>query len=271
MPERKDKQTLYILPDVSFEAYHSKMGPPVERGSKTESIIELYCKKLKSGKVFLLEFLKRELRKRGVVKKSRLLQAANFDAVKIFKNYYFDNIQIPPSITLKDITSARFLGRKENLILYGAMGTGKSHLATTIGMEACNQGKKVSFFKTAVLANKLMEAEAQGELRQFLKMLENTDLLICDEWGYIPFEKKGAQLLFQVISDCYEKRSVIIITNLEFSRWNDIFYDEKMTAIIIDQLIQHSHLVVFTGSGYRQKSFKAGKMHGIFRRDFNFL
>ena len=271
MPDRKDKQALYMLPDVSFGLYHSKVRSPVERGSKTESIIELYCKKLKSNKVFLLELLKRKLKKHGVVRKSRLLRAINFNVAKTFKSYYFDNIQIPPSITVKDITTARFLGRKENLILYGAIGTGKSHLATAIGVEACNQGKKVSFFKTADLINKLINAKAQGELRQLLKLLEKTDLLICDDWGYAPLQKEGAQLLFQVISDCYEKRSVIIITNLEFSRWNDIFYDEKMTAIIIDQLIQHSHLVVFTGSGYRQKSFKAGKMHGIFRRDFNFL
>ncbi len=215
-----------------------------------ESIIELYCNKLKIGKVFLLELLKKELENR-VVRKRRLLRAANFDVVKTFESYNFDNIQAPPSITVKDITTAGFLCRKENLILYGAEGTGKSHLATAIGVEACNQGKKVSFFKTAALVNQLINAKAQGKLQEFLKQLEKADLLICDEWGYTPLEKEGAQLLFQVISDCYEKCSVIIITNLEFSRWNSIFYDEKMTTITTDRLIHHSHLLVFTGSGYR--------------------
>ena len=234
-----------------------------------ESMIELYCKKLKIGKVFyqdykevkadsheafLLELLKRELENREVVRKNRLLRAANFDVIKTFENYTFDNIQIPQAITLEDITAAGFLGRKENLILYGPVGTGKSHLATAIGVEACNQGKKVRFFRTSALVNQLTDAKAQGELRRLLKQIEKTDLLICDEWGYIPFEKEGAQLLFQVMSECYEKRSVIITTNLEFSRWNGIFYDEKMTTAIIDRLIHHSHLLVFTGPSYRLKN-----------------
>jgi len=114
-------------------------------------------------------------------------------------------------------------------------------------VEACNQGKKVRFFRTTALVNQLTDAKVQGELRRFMKQIEKADLLICDEWGYIPFEKEGAQLLFQVISECYEKRSVIITTNLEFSRWNGIFYDEKLTTAIIDRLIHHSHLLVFIG------------------------
>lgn len=231
-----------------------------------EAMIELCCKKLKIGKVFyqeykqiraesheefLLELLKRELENRETVRKNRLLRAANFDLIKTFENYVFDDIQIPPTITVEDITSAAFLGKKENLILYGPVGTGKSHLATAIGVEACNQGKKVRFFRTAALVNQLTDAKVQGELRRFMKQIEKADLLICDEWGYIPFEKEGAQLLFQVISECYEKRSIIITTNLEFSRWNGIFYDEKLTTAIIDRLIHHSHLLVFTGPSYR--------------------
>lgn len=231
-----------------------------------EAMIELFCKKLKIGKVFyqeykqiraesheefLLELLKRELANRETVRKNRLLRAAGFDVIKTFENYVFDDIQIPPTITLENITAAAFLGKKENLILYGPVGTGKSHLATAIGVEACNQGKKVRFFRTAALVNQLTDAKVQGELRRFMKQIEKADLLICDEWGYIPFEKEGAQLLFQVISECYEKRSVIITTNLEFSRWNGIFYDEKLTTAIIDRLIHHSHLLVFIGPSYR--------------------
>lgn len=231
-----------------------------------EAMIELCCKKLKIGKVFyqeykqiraesheefLLELLKRELANRETVRKNRLLRAAGFDVIKTFENYVFDDIQMPPTITLEDITAAAFLGKKENLILYGPVGTGKSHLATAIGVEACNQGKKVRFFRTAALVNQLTDAKVQGELRRFMKQIEKADLLICDEWGYIPFEKEGAQLLFQVISECYEKRSVIITTNLEFSRWNGIFYDEKLTTAIIDRLIHHSHLLVFIGPSYR--------------------
>lgn len=234
-----------------------------------ESVIEQYCKKLKIGRVFyqdykeikadsheafLLELLRRELEHRDIIRKNRLLRVANFDVIKTFEGYDFDEIEIPPEVTVEDITSASFVGKKENLILYGLVGTGKSHLAKAIGVEACSQGKRVRFFRTASLVNQLTDAKAQGELRKFLKQIEKTDLLICDEWGFIPFEKEGAQLLFQVISECYEKRSVIITTNLEFSKWNGIFYDEKMTAAIIDRLIHHSHLLVFPGPSHRLKN-----------------
>lgn len=231
-----------------------------------EAMIEQYCKKLKIGKVFyqdykkikadsheafLLELLKREYENREMVRKNRLLRSAAFDVIKTFENYTYDKVHIPTDITVEEITSATLVSKKENLILYGPTGTGKSHMATAIGVEACKQGKKVRFFRTAALVNQLTDAKTRGELRRFLKHLEKIDLLICDEWGYIPFEKDGAQLLFQVISECYEKRSVIVTTNLEFSRWNGIFYDEKMTAAIIDRLIHHSHLLVFEGPSRR--------------------
>lgn len=233
-----------------------------------ESMIEACCKQLKIGSTFykgykeiqaatheqfLLALLEKELENREIARKNRLLKTANFDVPKTFQNYIWDQIQIPPAIDIEAIKTAKFMEKKENLILYGSVGTGKSHLATAIGVEACNQGKLVKFYRTASLVNQLTDAKANGELKRFLRQIEKCDLLICDEWGYVPFEKNGAQLLFQVVSECYEKRSVIITTNLEFSKWNGIFYDEKMTSAIIDRLIHHSHLLVFTGPSYRLK------------------
>lgn len=231
-----------------------------------ESMIEACCKQLKIGSTFykgykdikaetheqfLLELLKRELENREIVRKNRLLKTANFDVIKTFQGYTWDQIQIPPSISIEDIKAAKFVEQKANLILYGNVGTGKSHLATAIGVEACNRGKRVKFYRTASLVNQLTDAKANGELKRFFRQIEKCDLLICDEWGFVPFEKNGAQLLFQVVSECYERRSVIITTNLEFSKWNAIFYDEKMTSAIIDRLIHHSHLLVFNGPSYR--------------------
>lgn len=231
-----------------------------------EAMIEACCKQLKIGSTFykgykdikadtheqfLLELLRKELVNREIVRKNRLLKTANFDVVKTFQGYIWDQIQIPPSVNLEDIKAVKFVERKANLILYGNVGTGKSHLATAIGVEACNRGKRVKFYRTASLVNQLTDAKANGELKRFLRQIEKCDLLICDEWGFVPFEKNGAQLLFQVISECYERRSVIITTNLEFSKWNAIFYDEKMTSAIIDRLIHHSHLLVFNGPSYR--------------------
>ena len=194
-----------------------------------------------------------EVEARSANRKTRYIQAARFDVIKTFENYAFDDITLPASIDVATIKGAAFIERKENLILYGPVGTGKTHLAVAIGVEACNQDRRVRFFRTAALVNQLLDAKQNGELKKFLRQIEQTDLLICDEWGYIPFEKDGSQLLFQVISECYEKRSLIITTNLEFSKWNGIFYDEKLTSAIIDRVIHHSHLLIFTGGSCRLK------------------
>lgn len=231
-----------------------------------DNLIKKYCRELRLGKNiyesyskikaadfgdFLAQLLKLEIEHRDITRKNRNLRAAGFDVIKTFENYEFNDIQIPSSIEIEALKKADFVEKMENLILYGPVGTGKTHMATAIGVAACLAGKKVRFFRTASLVNHLGEAKAKGELKRFLKQIEKTDLLICDEWGYVPFEKEGSQLLFQVISECYEKRSVIITTNLEFSKWNGIFYDEKLTSAIIDRLVHHSYLLVFQGQSYR--------------------
>lgn len=232
----------------------------------SDELILSYCKQLRLGRHiyenyskieasdfgdFLARLLRMELENREVNRKNRNLKSAGFDVVKTFDGYTFDDIQIPEAISVDELKAGTFIGKIENLILYGPVGTGKSHMATAIGVSACATGKKVKFYRTASLVNHLTEAKANGELKRFMKQIEKVDLLICDEWGYVPFEKDGSQLLFQVISECYEKRSVIITTNLEFSKWNGIFYDEKLTSAIVDRLVHHSHLLVFHGQSYR--------------------
>lgn len=230
-----------------------------------ESIKE-YCKKLRWGSSihknyrqieaidhadFLAQLLKLEIDQREISRKNRNLKSAGFDLIKTFKEYNFNNIQMPKTINIEELKSVDFINKKENLILYGPVGTGKTHLATAIGVNACSNGKSVIYFRTAALVNQLSEAKSKGELSKFIKKINKADLLICDEWGYIPFEKEGSQLLFQIISECYEKRSIILTTNLEFSKWDGIFYDEKLTSAIIDRLVHHSHLLVHSGPSYR--------------------
>ena len=135
--------------------------------------------------------------------------------------------------------------------MYGNVGTGKTHLSIALGVEACKKGIEVRFYRTSALVNKLAELKKAGTLSVFLKNLNKADLLIFDEWGYVPLDRDGAQLLFHVVADCYETRSLIITTNLEFVKWVNVFYDEKMTAAMIDRLVHHSHLVVFDGPSYR--------------------
>ncbi len=236
-----------------------------------KELIADYCRQLKWGnsivenyqnleadthEEFLLKLLKMELSNREMTRKNRYLKQAGFDMMKTFQGYGFDQVQIPSSITLDELKNADFIEKKENLILYGAVGAGKTHMATAVGVAACNRGKKVKFYRTATLVNDLIDAKAKGNLSRLLKQLEKADLLICDEWGYIPLDRQGAQLLFQVVSSCYENKSVIITTNLEFSKWNGIFFDEKLTSAIIDRLVHYSHLLVFSGKSYRLEHSK---------------
>jgi DNA replication protein DnaC len=236
-------------------------------GVKTE--IAECCRQLRLGKnialisdqveaeshqEYLLKVLREELACREAQRKNRLIKQAGFYTLKTFEGYCFDEIRLPAELSVADLKEAIFINEKKNLILYGNVGTGKTHLATAIGVEACNQGRIVRFFRTAALVNLLNDARRRGELGQLLKKLSTAELLICDEWGYVPLDRDGSKLLFQVISECYEQRSVIITTNLEFSKWVNIFYDEQMTAALIDRLVHHSHLLLFDGQSYRIKN-----------------
>lgn len=201
---------------------------------------------------FLTELFRLELENRELKRKNVYIKAARFDVLKTFEDYTFDDIKIPQSITPDDILESNFVSRKENLILYGNVGSGKTHLAIAAGIAACNHGKRVRFFRTSSLVNELVEAKKQGYIVRFMKSLEKCDLLICDEWGYVPIDSTGSKLLFQVVAECYERKSLIITTNLEFTLWNDIFYDEKITAAIIDRIIHHSHLLDFSNRNSRR-------------------
>lgn len=204
-----------------------------------------------SNQDYLLKVLAAELAYRNHKRKNLHLKQAGFDNIKTFEGYDFQKIMIPNTTSIGGIKTLDFMNRKENLILYGRNGAGKSHMATAIGVEACMQGKNIRFYKTATLVNELCDAKTEGSLTKLLKRLGKLDLLICDEWGYLPFDAEGSQLLFQVIADCYEKRSLIITTNIEFSKWNGIFYDDQLTAALIDRLVHHSHLIVFYRESWR--------------------
>ena len=130
---------------------------------------------------------------------------------------------------------------------------GKTHLATAIALNACRQGKKARFFTAASLANLLLEKNQKGTLNNYLKTFKSVELMVIDEIGFVPLHKEAAELLFQVVSNCYERKSLIITSNLEFSGWNTVFGDNRLTAALIDRLIHHSHIVIFSGESYRLK------------------
>lgn len=227
------------------------------------------CKKLRLGRKivdvfeeveadnnqeYLMKILQIALDNRETSRKNRLVKQAGFYALKTFEDFSFEEIRLPQDLSPEELKKASFVDEKKNLILYGNVGTGKTHLAQAIGLEACKQNKVVRFFRTAALVNRLSEAQKKSELNAFMKTLMKADLIICDEWGYVPLDRDGSKLLFQVVSECYEQRSVIITTNLEFSKWVHIFYDEQMTAAMIDRLVHHSHLLLFEGQSFRIKN-----------------
>jgi len=206
----------------------------------------------KSNLDFLLELFNQELEDRDRRRRNAYQRAANFDIIKTFEKYTFEDIKFPSALSVDDLMGVSFIPRRENLILYGNVGAGKTHLAIAIGVAACDAGFRTRFYRTATLVNALTEAKQQGCLSIFMKQFEKLDLLICDEWGYVPIDSDGAKLLFNVVAECYERKSLIITTNLEFARWNDIFADTKITAALLDRIIHHSHLFDFTNRESRR-------------------
>lgn len=228
--------------------------------------IEQYMRQLKLGGLarewrsveyhdkeqYVTDLLQLELREREVNRINRLVKTAGFRVVKTLDDFIWNpNIELPTGLTRDYMTNLEFLLPKENLIFMGAVGTGKTHLATALSLQACQKGQRVRFFTAASLANTLLEKNNKGTLNAFLSGLKRTELIVLDEVGFVPLHKDGAELLFQVVSDCYERRSMIITSNLEFSQWNSVFGDNRLTAALIDRLIHHSHIVIFSGESYR--------------------
>ena len=192
-----------------------------------------------------------ELETRKERKRTRLVNGAKFPALKSFESYDFSNVAFPDGFTAKDLMTLDFVSRAEDFIFHGPTGRGKTHLAIAIGVACANAGKKVKFFDTADLVLQLKKAKEDGLLTVFYKEVNRTDLVILDELGYVPLDIEGARLLFHLMSSCYETRSLIITTNIEFGKWGTIFADEKLAAVLIDWLVHHGRLVEFNGESHR--------------------
>lgn len=213
---------------------------------------------------YMRDLLEIEVREREANRMTRMIKQAGFRVIKTLDSFVWkQGIEIPNTISKEEIEIADFVQRKENLVLMGAVGTGKTHLATAIALSLCQQGRHVRFYTATGLANILQEKHQRGVLTSFMSSLKKVELLVLDEIGFITLHKEAAELLFQVVSDCYEQKSLIITSNLEFSHWNTVFGDTKLTAALIDRLIHHSHIIVFTGPGHRlQESLNRQKRGG---------
>jgi len=206
----------------------------------------------RNNEQYIRELLDIEVREREANRMARMVKQAGFRVIKTLDSFAWKpGIEIPGTITREEIESASFVEEKENLVLMGAVGTGKTHLATAIALNLCQQGRHVRFYTATGLANVLQDKQQRGTLSSFMGSLRKVELLVIDEIGFITLHKEASELLFQVVSDCYEQKSLIITSNLEFSQWNTVFGSDKLTAAMIDRLIHHSHILVFSGPGHR--------------------
>lgn len=195
--------------------------------------------------------LETELANRQAAKHERLMRRARFPVVKSIEGYDFTNVKLPDGYSRNQLTGLDFVGKAQDLVFYGKTGRGKSHLATALGIIAISQGMNVRFHQTAELVLQLGKAKRDGALDALLRDLARADLIILDEFGYVPFDIDGARLLYQIITGSYERRSIIFTTNIEFSKWGTIFADDKLAAAIIDRIVHHGRLIEFTGPSRR--------------------
>lgn len=209
--------------------------------------------------LFIRDRLQEDVDLRAENKLNRLLRSAGFPVFKTFDGYETNKVRLPEQLAFEQIRDCSFMQEKTNLILFGPVGVGKTHMAVATGVEACRLGRSVRFFTVAGLVRFLSESVRNGKLQSALKSLNQADLLILDEWGYVPVDKEGSRLLFQVIADRHETKSMIITTNLEFSRWGSVLTDEQMAAAIVDRLVHFGYLISFKGESYRVE-------HSLMRR-----
>ena len=187
-------------------------------------------------------------------RRQRLLKSARLPALKTLTGFDYTSVRFPEDYGREPLESLEFITRAQDLVLYGDVGTGKTHMATALVAAACRQGIQARFFTTSALVMMLRRAKDEDRLDKELASLAKNQLIAIDELGYLPIDTEGARLLFQVIADGYEKRSLIITTNLEFSRWGTVFGDDNMAAAVIDRLVHHGRLLQFRGESYRVKN-----------------
>jgi DNA replication protein DnaC len=202
---------------------------------------------------YLLALLESEVNQREENAQHLRLSKARFPVMKTLDGFDFSAIPNLNQAKILELSRGGYIERKENVIFIGSYGTGKSHLAISLGICACRQGKRVRFYNAAALANELLEAQAQLRLSRLEAALARYDLIILDEVGFIPFSKDGAEALFTFLASRYERGSVTITSNLEFARWKEVFGDDALTGALLDRLTHRCHILEMNGDSYRFK------------------
>lgn len=202
---------------------------------------------------YLLRLTELEVAARSSNALNSRIKNADFPVEKDLETFDFPAVPAVNKQKVLELARCEWIREHANLCLLGQPGTGKTHLAIALGLAACREGIKTKFFTAAALVNQLEEAQQQYSLDRLLTKLDKLDLLVVDELGYLSFSRAGAELLFQVFADRYERRSLLITSNLAFSDWGQIFQGERMTAALLDRLTHHCHIFEMNGESYRFK------------------
>lgn len=200
---------------------------------------------------FLLSLTEMELQIRGENRLKRRIKEARFPLLKTLEAFDFDAAKGIDKRLIRELMDGQYLVHHQNVIFLGKSGTGKTHMATGLGVEACRQGKRVRFISGCGLVNELIESRSEHLLSRLISKYARYDLLIIDELGYVPFSKEGAELLFQVLAQRHEKASVIITSNLGFADWTQIFGEATLTAALLDRLTHKAQIVTCAWRSFR--------------------
>jgi DNA replication protein DnaC len=210
---------------------------------------------------YLLRLAELELLERERRSVERRIRQARFPAVKSLDSFDFAAIPSLNKLLVLELARCEYVERRENVIALGNSGTGKTHVALGLGLAACHKDLAVGFTTAAALVHKLIEARDERRLLRLQKQLAAYRLLIIDELGYVPLSPTGAELLFEVFSQRYERGSVIVTSNLPFDEWTSVFGAERLTGALLDRLTHHVHILELNGDSYRLKNSRARRQN----------
>ena len=205
---------------------------------------------------YLLRLAELELIERERRMVERRIKDAKFPAVKSLDSFDFLALPSLNKALVLELARSEYVSRRENIIAVGNSGTGKTHIVLGLGLAACQKGLSVGFTTAAALVNELIEARDEKRLLRLQRQLATYKLLIIDELGYVPFSQTGAELLFEVFSQRYERGSTIVTSNLPFDEWTGVFASERLTGALLDRLTHHVHILEMNGDSYRLKQSK---------------
>jgi DNA replication protein DnaC len=205
---------------------------------------------------YLLRLAELELIERERRMVERRIKEARFPAVKSLDSFDFLALPSLNKTLVLELARSEYVLRRENVIAVGNSGTGKSHVALGLGLAACQKGLSVGFTTAAALVNKLLEARDEKRLLRLQRQLAAYKLLVIDELGYVPLSQTGAELLFEVFSQRYERGSTIVTSNLPFDEWTGVFASERLTGALLDRLTHHVHILEMNGDSYRLRQSK---------------